>query len=57
MFGSFINFSCDKRSALTTLLNPRGNEEGKTQDCVHHYNLYMDCGDKRLATVDLKWVN
>jgi hypothetical protein len=49
LFGSFINFSCDKRSALT-LLNPHGIEEGKTQDCVYHYNLHMYCGYKRLAT-------
>jgi hypothetical protein len=52
LFGSFINFSCDKRSALTTLLNPHGNEEGKTQDFVHHYNLHMDCGDKKLAAAE-----
>ena len=57
LFGSLINFSCDKRPALTTLLNPHGNEEGKAQDCVCHYNLHMDCGDKKLATADRKWVN
>jgi len=55
LFGSCINFSCNTRSALTTLLNPHGNE-GKSQDYVLHCYLHMDCGDKRSATVDRKWV-
>lgn len=56
LFGSCINFSCDTRSALTILLNPHGNEEGKTQDCAIHCYLHMDCIDKISATLDRKWV-
>jgi hypothetical protein len=57
LLGSCINFSCDTRSALTTLLNPHGKEEEKSQDYVLHCYLHMDCGYKRSATVDRKWVN
>jgi hypothetical protein len=49
LFVTFIIFLCDKRSALTTQLIPHGNEEGKTQDCVCHYNLHMNCDDKEIS--------